>query len=58
MNLVIIRRPRQIIALSEEEILEMLKGRSDLWAIALRRGKGVLRFERGQARKGKEDRPP
>ncbi|MCM0758118.1 hypothetical protein M7775_05950 [Sporomusa sphaeroides DSM 2875] len=58
MNLIIIRRPRQIIALSEDEILEMLRGRTDLWAIALKRGKGVLRFERGQARKGKGDRPP
>lgn len=58
MNLIIIRRPRQIIALSEDEIMEMLKGRSDLWAIALKRGKGVLRFERGQARKGNGDKPP
>lgn len=57
MNLIIIRRPRQIIALSEDEILEMLKGRTDLWAIALKRGKGVLRFERGQARQGKVAKP-
>jgi len=58
MNLIIIRRPRQIIALSEDEILEMLKGRTDLWEVALKRGKGVLRFEKGQTRKGKVDKPP
>ena len=53
MQQVIIRRPRMIVALQEDEILSMLKQRPDIWAVALKRGKSILRCETSMNRKGK-----
>jgi len=52
MQQIIIKRPRMIVALTENEVLEMLKKNPDTWATALKRGKGVLRYEQSMNRKG------
>ena len=52
MGEVIIKGPRMMVVLYEREILDMLKKYPDIWATALKRGKGVLRYEISMARKG------
>lgn len=50
---IIIRRSRMIITLTEEEVLAMLKRCPDVWEKSLRRGKGLLRYEKAMERIGK-----
>jgi len=52
MQQIIIKRPRMIVVLQEEEILSMLKQNPDIWGLALKRGKSVLRYEKSMDRKG------
>jgi hypothetical protein len=51
-----------IIVLFESEILDLLKMSPELWVTALKRGKGVLRFDKSMDRKcqkkDSEVRPP
>ncbi|CAA7602456.1 Hypothetical protein DEACI_3130 [Acididesulfobacillus acetoxydans] len=45
-----IKLPKQRLAMTESEFMELLRGRPDLWATALRRGKAFSRHEREVAR--------
>ena len=53
MGQIVIKRPRMVVVLQENEILELLKGNPSLWAKALKRGKGLLRYEKAMERIGK-----
>jgi hypothetical protein len=50
-DLVIIRRPRMVIALTEQQVLDLLKQHPDTWADALKRGKHIVREEKALCRR-------
>lgn len=52
-SFIIIRLPRQIVALTEGEVMLMLKANPVIWLDGVKRGKGVSRYEKEQARKPK-----
>ncbi|CVK17546.1 hypothetical protein [Sporomusa sphaeroides] len=52
-SFVIIRLARQIVALTESEVLQMLKANPLIWLEGIKRGKGINRYEKAQARKPK-----
>ena len=52
-SFVIIRLARQVVALTESEVLLMLKANPLIWLEGVKRGKGVSRYEKAQARKPK-----
>ena len=52
---IVIRRSRMVCVLTEKEVLDMLKDNPDVWAQALRRGKGRSRYEKSMGRIGKHD---
>lgn len=52
-SFVIIRLARQIVALTEGEVLQLLKANPMIWLEGVKRGKGVSRYEKAQARKPK-----
>lgn len=53
--MILIKRPRMMVVLSEEDVLSMLKRCPDVWETALRRGKQHVRAERAMQRKGKHN---
>jgi len=52
-NMIIIKMPRCILALTESDMMELLRGRPDIWTSSLKRGKYVSREDKEQKRKGK-----
>ena len=50
---IVIRRPRMVVVLTETEVLDMLKNNPDVWAVALKRGKGYCRYETAMERRPK-----
>jgi|GEM_PF-2804116 hypothetical protein len=53
-NDIVIQLPRCIVVLKQDEVMDMLKQNPVLWAIGLKRGKGLSRFEKAYERKPKE----
>ncbi|SCM82444.1 conserved hypothetical protein [uncultured Sporomusa sp.] len=49
---IIIKLPRCLLVLTEPEILALLKTNPGIWAQALKRGKGLSRFEKSMERRG------
>jgi len=54
MNYIRIQLPRCIIVLTHAELQRLLASDRELWAQALKRGKGLMRYEKQQAREQKE----
>ena len=52
-SFIIIRLARQIVALTESEVIQMLKANPLIWLDGIKRGKGIRRYEKAQARKPK-----
>ncbi|KAF1084851.1 hypothetical protein SPSYN_02021 [Sporotomaculum syntrophicum] len=50
MNYIKIQLPKHILVLTAQEIEHLLAKDPELWARAIGRGKGVLRYERMKAR--------
>ena len=51
--MIVVRYPRHFVVLTEDELQELLKGQPDIWAAAIRRGKGYARAEKAMVRKPK-----
>jgi len=54
MKYIRIQMPRHIIVLTHTELQRLLARDPTLWAEAIRRGKGVKRWEQMKAREAKE----
>lgn len=52
-NMIIIKMTRCILALTESDMVELLRGRPDIWTSGIKRGKYVSREDKEQERKGK-----
>lgn len=52
-QMIIIKMPRCILALTESDMMELLRGRPDIWTSSIKRGKYVSRENKEQKRKGK-----
>lgn len=52
MQQIVIRKPRCVLVLLDSEVMEMLKQNPSIWSNALKRGKGLIRYERSRERKG------
>lgn len=50
-----IRMQRCLLCLTERELLALLAREPELWALALKRGKGALRAEKARQRKKVEN---
>ncbi|MFA5307837.1 MAG: hypothetical protein WC365_10370 [Candidatus Babeliales bacterium] len=48
MNLIQIKLKRCVLYLTEQEILLLLSIRPDIWAVAIKRGKGMVRAEQAE----------
>ena len=51
--MIVVRYPRHFVVLTEDELQELLKGQPDIWAAAIRRGKGYARAEKAMERRPK-----
>ena len=51
--MIVVRYPRHLVALTEDELQELLKAQPDIWAAAIRRGKGYARAEKAMERRSK-----
>ena len=49
--MIVVRYPRHLVALTEDELQQLLKGQPDIWEAAIRRGKGYARVEKAMERK-------
>jgi len=49
-RLIEIKLPRCLICLTEGEMLDLLKGKPEIWEMALRRGKGIQRQRQAKER--------
>ena len=52
-GMIVVRYPRHLVALTEEELQQLLKAQPDIWAVAIKRGKGYARAEKAMVRKPK-----
>ena len=52
-GMIVVRYPRHLVALTEDELQELLKAQPDIWAAAIRRGKGYARAEKAMERRPK-----
>jgi len=54
MRYIKIQLPKHLVVLTARELMQLLAKDPDLWAEAIRRGKGVRRAEAMEAREAKE----
>ena len=52
-GMIVVRYPRHLVALTEDELQQLLKAQPDIWAAAIKRGKGYARAEKAMVRKPK-----